>query len=113
MKPEVGMKATHVLWSDSHAYTIIEVNKAGTKVTVQRDRVEAKHKPEDLGFVPGGFVGHCSTQDKQEWETFPDPQGSKRKFSLRKNGRWCEVGDACTGPALKIGYGIEFYDYNF
>lgn len=113
MKPEVGMKATHVLWSDSHAYTVIGVSKNGKTVTVQRDRVEAKHKPEDLGFVPGGFLGHCADQHKQKWDCFPDPEGKIKKFSLRKNGRWCEVGDTCTGSALRLGYGCEFYDYNF
>ena len=113
MRPEIGMKATHVLWSDSHAYTIIGVSKSGRVVTVQRDRVEPLHKPEDLNFVPGGFGGHCTNNYQQRWATFPDPNGAIRKFSLRKNGRWYEVGGPSEGPTLRIGQAVEFYDYNF
>lgn len=111
--PEVGMKASYRMGSDSQVFTIIAVNKTKRVIMVQRDRVEPLHKGEDLGFEPGGFIGHCSSQDKQRWTTFPDPEGAIKKFSLRKNGRWCEVGEPNNGPSLTVGVADEFYDYNF
>jgi hypothetical protein len=113
VKPEVGMKVTYCMWSDREVYTIIDVSKSGRVITVQRDKKVALHKPEDLGFVPGGFSAIATTQDNQKWEMAADPTGYTRKFSLRKNGRWCEVGSNDRSPGLAINVASEFYDYNF
>jgi hypothetical protein len=113
VKPEVGMKVTLCMWSDRQVYTIIEVSKSGRVITVQRDKKIAKHTPEDLGFVVGGFSSIATTQDKQDWEMVADPEGSIRKYSLRKNGRWCEVGDSDRACGLVLNVASEFYDYNF
>lgn len=111
--PVVGMKVTHCLWSDRLVYTIIGVSKSGRVITVQRDKKVAKHTAEDLGFVPGGFGAVATTQDKQSWEMVADPEGYILEFSLRKNGRWCQVGDSNSGSRLILDCADEFYDYNF
>lgn len=36
-KVEVGMGVTEILYSDKHAYTVIEVSKSGKKASIQRD----------------------------------------------------------------------------
>ena len=111
--PVVGMKATYCLWSDRLVYTIIAVSKSGKVVTVQRDIVIPIHTTEDLGWKKGGFGAVATDQYKQKWETIADPEGSIRKFSLRKNGRWCAVGDSDRGCVLILDVANEFYDYNF
>ena len=60
------------------------------------------HKPE---MIPGGFVAHCTNNRSLEYDYAPNPTGSIRKFTLRKNGRWVETGqDMYTGDRLTAGH---------
>ncbi len=94
--PEVGMGATRLGYSDRHAHTIIEVSKSGKRITVQRDHAV---RTDSNGM-----------SDMQTWECTPNPTGATQVLSLRKNGRWAEVGGT---TFYSIGTRREYYDYGF
>lgn len=98
LKPEVGMGATEICWSDRHAYTIIEVIN-DTKIVVQQDKAT---RTDANGM-----------SDAQSYAFSPDLSGSKRTLSLRKNGRWVPVGLGMNDGNFVIGMRQEYYDYSF
>lgn len=98
--PEKGMGCTMLMWSDRHAASIIGVAANGKSVTVQRDKAT---RTDAYGM-----------SDSQSYEYEPDPDGSTRVFTLRKNGRWVAKGDPMRGGmGLLVGHRDEHYDYSF
>ena len=86
-------------WSDRKAATVIRVSPSGRQVAVRRDRAIRIDK---------NGMSEC-----QGYSFHPDPDGSVSVFSLRKNGRWCEVGNPMRG-SLWISEGRNHYhDYSF
>lgn len=67
---KVGDGATGVVYTDSHAFTIIKVTPS--TITVQRDKVTRLTEPE---IIPGGFMGHCVNNDRIEYSYEADPDG--------------------------------------
>jgi hypothetical protein len=97
LKPEVGMGATILMWTDRRAATVIEVSKSGKKVTVQFDKATSQ----------GSF-------GSQDWKLEPDPNGSTREYTKRKNGQWVAAGDSMRGgQRLGLGYRDHYFDYSF
>lgn len=94
----VGDGATVCHWSDRWACTVIYVNANGTRITVQRDKAT---RTDDNGM-----------SDAQSYEFSPDPDGTIRKFSLRKTGKFVQVGESPNGTRLVPGR-HEYYDYSF
>ena len=117
----VGDGATEYMYSDREAYTVVEVNKAGTKAVIQRDEatIDSGFKPD---FQPGGFVGHCSNQNAQTYSYKRNPNSSTNNISLRVwyneynfswYARWVLVGQKRSSGTW-FGKGRhKFYDYNF
>lgn len=103
---KVGEGATINLWSDSHACTIIKVTKC--TITVQRDKatLDPNFKPE---WIEGGFVGHCTNQNKQSYTYERDYEGDIETF--RWSNKYNQYGTP-NNPRLSKGR-HEFYDYNF
>jgi hypothetical protein len=99
-KIEVGMGATICGWSDKHACTVIKVEDDGKRVTVQQDKATRTDK---------NYMSEC-----QEYTYEPDPQGSIYTFTIRKNGRFTQVGSAM-GKGMHVYFGgrREWYDYSF
>lgn len=93
---KVGRGVTIVHWSDRWACTVIEAT--AKTVTVQRDKAI---RTDDHGM-----------SDSQSYRYEPDPDGSVRKFSLRKTGKFVQVGDSINGTRLVRGRS-EHYDYSF
>lgn len=103
--------ATEHLWSDAHAYEIIE-EKTATKMLVRQ--LKATIKPEARkalheSFIPGGFCGHFDN-DLQEWDFEVNENNPIIEIRKHKNGRWYASG--------KRHFTIEaqpreYYDYNF
>lgn len=103
--------ATMWLWSDAHAYEIIE--EKSDKVILVR-QLKAIIKPEarkDLhdSFVPGGFCGHFDN-DLQEWDFATNESNPIETIRKHKDGRWYGAG--------KTRFTIEAepyerFDYNF
>src|SRR4051812_8625416 len=83
--PAVGMGATMLMFSDRHAGTIVEVltSKAGVVNAFVWQRDNAK-RTDNLGMTDSG----------QQYEFTPNPEASKVKVTLRKNGRWVVDGES-------------------
>lgn len=96
--PEVGMGATRLGWTDRHPYTVIEV-KSPKRIVVQAD--DAKR------------IDKNGMSESQDYEFNPNPEGETVEISLRKNGRWIEVGQSSKGTSFLIGHREKYYDYSF
>jgi len=94
--PKVGMGATRLMWTDRHAYTVIEVSKNGKRCTVQQDSALR--------------VDRRGMTDWQDWSYTPNPEGRIETVSLRKDGKWRKVGDT---DLYAIGWRDEHHDYSF
>lgn len=91
--PEVGMGATHILWTDRNAYTIIEV-RTPRKLIVQRDKAT---RTDSHGMSAS-----------QSYEFEPDPEGEVKTIRLTKSG-W----KTKHGEKFVIGHRSEYYDYSY
>lgn len=110
--PAVNDGVTLCGWSDSHAYTVVSVAKNGKSFEMTQDTATLKDgwKPE---FVPGGFAGHCTNQNSQEYDYKSNPEGSRIKVTLRKDNTWRVQGESKNGRRVLIGIRSKFHDYNF
>ena len=97
--PAVGMGCTHLMWSDRHAYTVISVSKSGRVCQIRSDK--------EIRTDVGGMT-ECQTYSFE-----PDPDGSVKSISLRKDGRWREVGHGSGGSVFVIGHRESYHDYSF
>jgi hypothetical protein len=99
IKPEVGMGATKLLYSDRHACTIVQVIDDDT-VMVQEDQA---HRTDTRGM-----------SEAQEYEYTPDPTAQFEPFSRRKNGVWVRIGESMKqGTKLCIGVRQAYRDFSF
>jgi hypothetical protein len=97
-KPEVGMGATVGYVNDRYPYTIIEVNKAGTRIKLQQDFAEPD---KENGYE---YFGN------QVYIISPNPNGSIYEMSLRKNGKWKVIGGSTTAT---IGHRDRYENPSF
>lgn len=98
-KPEVGMGATKLMYTDRAAFTIIAVRNDKT-IEVQQDIAT---RTDSNGM-----------SESQSYDFTPDPNGAKYIVTLRKNGRWVVKGDgAKNGTAFAIGARNQYHDYSF
>ena len=93
-EPEVGMGATACMWSDRHAYTVIEI-KSKCRILIQRDKAT---RTDSNGM-----------SDCQEYRYESDPNGQVVELIKTKKG-WKDLG-GCTRYLL--GVREEYYDYSF
>lgn len=99
------------LYSDSHAYEIIE-EKSDTTIIVRQ--MKATIKPEAMvalrkSFVAGGFMGHTDNS-LQEWDYETDETQPLETIRKHKDGKWYGYG----GSRFTIeAQPREFHDYNF
>ena len=77
IKPEVGMGATELMWTDRNAYTIIQVLNDKT-IVVQRDDVKR--------------IGPKLMSDSQEYSYTPNTNNNTYVVTLRNNGKWVTRG---------------------
>lgn len=114
-KFQAGDLATYSLYTDAHAGRVVEIKRNGKEVVFQEDcaTLSANWKPE---VSPGGFVGHCTNNDDQQWEYRPNSEGVLIVFTLRRwRGvrMWTVKGDTPDGRnRLSLGQ-HHFHDYNF
>ncbi len=98
-KPEVGMGATELMWTDRHACTIIRVINDKT-IEVQHDRA--------IRTDANGM------SDAQTYRYEPNLNAEKTIVTLRRNGRWVKKGDKMhNGTSFAIGTRNEYHDYSF
>jgi hypothetical protein len=101
VKPEVGMGATEVIWTDRHASTVIFVSSNGKTVRVQQDKATR--------------VDGRGMSDSQTYEFERDPYGRITVYTLRKNGVWKRQGSPMNerGGYAYFGHRSEYYDFSF
>lgn len=101
---EVGDRAHVCLWTDVEPVTVIARTPKTITVRYDKATLSPDWKPE---FIVGGFAGHCTNQDTQEWLIEEDANGSTGTFRRRKNG-WYDKSDCRLYPGWR-----KYYDYNF
>ena len=103
--------ATEWLWSDAHAYEIIE-EKSEKAIIVRRMKATIKKEAQEAlreSFVPGGFCGHFENS-LQEWDFESDETNGLVTIRKHKDGRWYGNG----GMHFTIeSQPREVYDFNF
>lgn len=91
-KPEIGMGATKLSYTDRDPYTIIEVISP-CKIKVQEDKAESIGKE----------------YYSQEWKITPNPEGRTEILIKTKKG-W-KIPKSCT--YFRIGMRQKYFDYSF
>lgn len=92
-KAKVGDPATILLYSDSHAATVVAVSKSGKTIQIQRDVATR--------------VDKRGMDEAQEYTYERDPNGSVTTF------RWTKRGWSNQGVRALVGVRREFYDFTF
>jgi len=101
--------ANHIGYSDVNPYEIVR-RVSDRTIEIREMNAERSNPAEDMGFQPGGFVGHFSDQHKQEWTITSNPEARVIRIRLQKDGKWrCKHGERYV-LAVKPR---KFYDYNF
>ena len=101
--------ANHIGYSDVNPHEVVKVvsDKCLEIRAMNAERLNPENK---LGFIAGGFMGHCSNQSAQEWAITSDKTASTFRIRLRKDGKWFDK----HGSRYKIEDAPrKFYDYNF
>ena len=97
-KPEIGMGATELWYSDRQAYEVIEI-KDDRHITVRRLKCK----------LIGSYFTDC-----QEYEYASDPNGITANLFLTKKGQWRERHyDRSLGNVFALGFAEEFSDPSF
>lgn len=101
--------ANHVGYSDVNPYEIVR-HVSPTTIEIRAMNAVRANPENDLGFVPGGFVGHCANQHEQKWLITSDPNARVKRIRLHKDGKWrCKHGERFVLAVAPR----KFYDYNF
>lgn len=95
-RPEIGMGATILMYSDRHAATIIDIHPNGKRIVIQEDTAT---RTDNNGI-----------SESQAYTYTPNPNGETHTVSLRKDGSW-RISKSKT--QVGIGYRREYYDYSF
>jgi len=103
--------ATEHLWSDAHAYEIIEEKSDRIMIVRRMKATPNKEALKELhaSFVPGGFCGHFDN-DLQKWDFESDERNGLETIRKHKDGGWYSA----SGMYFTINAEPhEKYDYNF
>ena len=99
--------ANHHGYSDVHPYEIIRRVSA---TTIEIREMEATRiDSSDLGFAPGGFVGHFSRSDEQRYSYSSNTEAPIIRMRLRKGAQWHSI----YGRHIISGAPHKFHDFNF
>lgn len=94
LKPEVGMGATLVSWTDRHPYTIVRVSPSGKTVWVKEDNYK---RTDENG------MSECQNYEFTSNDASPEIMVRKKK-----NGQW-----ASKGTKFTLGSRSKYHDYSF
>ena len=103
--------ATEHLWTDAHAYEIIE-EKTDKMILVRRMKATIKPEAQKAlhdSFVPGGFCGHFDN-NLQEWDFESIEDAGLETIRKHKDGKW--YGRSGTHFTIEA-QPREIFDYNF
>lgn len=91
--PSVGLGATLLYWTDTHAYTITRVSSSGKTFWMKRDKAVR---------IDGNRMS-----DSQQYRYEAQPDMPEERVRMTKRG-WM-----CRGQFVRVGYRDEYYDYTF
>ncbi len=94
-KPEIGMGATELMYSDRNAYEVVEIID-DMHIVVRRMKAE--------------LVGSYYDQD---YKLSSDPSGRTQRLFLTKKGQWREQWGRQLGNVFALGYASEYRDPSF
>lgn len=103
--PEVGKYANKYLYSDVEPYEIVKI-VSDTTIEVRAMNTERAFQPE---FAIGGFAGHCTNNDNQEWKCTPNEKEEVVRIRKNKRGEWVKGSQRFSISDTPI----KKYDYNF
>jgi hypothetical protein len=93
---EVGTGVTWCCGTDRYPYTVVEV-KSKRCLVIQRDNYER--------------VDTNGLSEDQTYHITPDPTATPtRVITLRRNGRWCELGMGAKSNPYKVGFRRAYID---
>lgn len=98
MKPVVGDGAHVSNGVDTHSVTIIDVSENGKRVIVQRDDVKPAEDAKPYS---------------NDWEITPNPNNPTACFTLRKNGRFVQIGDSMNSWTVLLSGRYYYHCYEF
>jgi hypothetical protein len=106
-QPEVsvGMGATILGWTDRHPATIVEVQKGGKIVVVQKDHAKR--------------IDNNGMSESQDYEFTPNPEATRCYYKQDKNGAYRsayfnESGRLVFGSGqLRVGERDKYHDFSF
>jgi hypothetical protein len=96
MKPIIGMGATHQLYTDRHAYTVIRVSDSGKTCWLQRDKATMRE-----GYSVFG---------QQSYIYELNPEAGEKRCYRSKDGKW-KMG--LLKDLVYLGVREEYYDPTF
>jgi len=99
IKPQVGMGATLLMWSDRHPYTIHKISEDNKKLWASLDNYK---RIDNNGF--------SEIQDYEYWNENEKNPDRWQLFTFRKDNRWHQ-GTKLSGTVLSIGHREEYYDF--
>lgn len=98
LRPQVGMGATVVMWSDRYAHTIVSVRPK--RIATQEDTA--------IRTDSNGL------SESQDYHYTPNTGAPVKWWTLRKNGAWVLVGDKMgNGTRIAIGTRETYIDPSF
>lgn len=92
-KPEVGMGATLVWWTDTDPYTITRVSASGKTFWMKEDFAKR--------------IDKNGMSDCQEYEYTPNPDAHEVAVRMTKRG-WMS-----NGHLVRVGERRKYFDYSF
>lgn len=93
-KPEVGMGATVIHYSDRSAYTITRIGPSGKVFWMKRDKATR--------------TDNNNESESQQYSYETVQSNPERKVVMGKRGQWYFKGEK-----VLIGARMEYYDYSF
>lgn len=98
-KPEIGMGATEMLYSDREPYEVISI-KDDRHITVRRLKAIRTDKN--------------GMSEDQDYRYEQDLKGDIVNLFLTKKGKWRErYKNGCLGNVFVLGHAEKYYDYSF
>lgn len=97
--PKLGMGVTEFVGSDCYPYTIIGISASKKIMQIQSDNYKPTADHEYYG--------------NQDYDYTTDPQGRTYFISLRKDGRWRQVGSGRGSTTYGIGVRRAYSDPSF
>ena len=97
-KIKVGDGATQGVGSDRYPYTVIKIISP-CRIVVQRDHAVRTDKN--------------GISESQTYEYFPNSNATEVVITLRRNGRWYQLGQSTKSGAFYIGQRSMYQDPSF